>query len=173
MTEDNLLEDSMEDSESVPRVSKPTLRLSKGAMPMVLVWNIKYNEEGTMSEWMYEVLSPQVVRVNQPLACFGTDTMGYDTVSLSAQEGLQEIEVDADDGLRITDVFISQEKDSAYALVECEDSPGRRIVKGRLLEVGSLIQQFVTPHICQRQCTLKYFGHDTGLNVCIIHGQLT
>ena len=126
------------------------------------------------SREIVEILSPNVIRVDSPLTEFtGADTVAHDTFSMEAQEGLRVVELDADDELHITDVFISQEKDSEYALVEDTDSPGKRVVKGRLLEVGSVNLRFDTPYICQLQCNLKYFGHDNGLNVCLIHGHLT
>ena len=114
-----------------------------------------------------DVLSPTEIRVESIILLENIP------IVMAAQESLQVVELDADDVLKITDVFISQEKDSEYALVKDEDVPGQRIVKGRLLEVGSVNIQFATPFICTLNGSLKYFGHDNGLNVCLIHGLLT
>lgn len=115
-----------------------------------------------------EVISPTEIRVAGDYLL-----MGNRAFTMEAQEGLRVVELDADDTLNITDVFVSQEKDSEYAVVEGEDAPGRRVAKGRLLEVGSINLRFDTPFIGCAQNTLKYFGHDNGLNVCLIHGYIT
>lgn len=118
-----------------------------------------------------EVISPYRISIYGAIEP-GTMEEGV-TFSMAGQESLQALELDVNDKLRITDVFISQEKDSGYALVEGSDSPGLRLVKGRLLEMGSVNLRFETPYVCQPQSTLKYFGHDNGLNVCLVHGFIT
>jgi len=151
----------------------PTRILAVGASPFIQAMTgstILFAENG--SRVITEVFSSRVIYIDSPLLV-DPDTVLDDTISMAAQGGLREIELDANDELRITDVFLSQEKDSEYALVEGEDSPGRRVAKGRLLKVGSINLQYKTPHICQRQCALKYFGHEDGLNVCIIRGNIT
>ena len=83
---------------------------------------------------------------------------------------LQAVELNPEDEFNITDVFISQNKDSAYAVVAGTDSPGERIVKGRLLEMGSVNVRFETPFITRPNGQLVYIGDDNGLNVALIHG---
>lgn len=97
--------------------------------------------------------------------------MDNEAFTIEAQAKLREVELDEDDELRVTNVFVSQEKDSEYSVVVDEDSPGRRLAKGRLLETGSINRSFNTPIVVWG--TLKYFGHDNGLNVCLITGYIT
>ena len=123
---------------------------------------------GVGSYHIIEVNGPNGIKIDQVIL-LEDDT----PITIAAQESLQAVELDTDDVLEVTDVFISQEKDSEYALVQNTDTPGQRIVKGRLLEMGSINKQFTTPFICTVGGGLKYFGHDTGLNVCLIHGRLT
>ena len=99
--------------------------------------------------------------------------MADEAFSLAGEEGLRAVTRDDDDILFITDVFLSQEKDSEYVVVEDTDAPGQRLIKGRLLEMGSVNLRFETPFVCRPGKAIKYFGHDTGLNVCVIHGYIT
>ncbi len=123
---------------------------------------------GVGSRIIIDVVSRVSITVDEPIVLLENTP-----ITMGAQESLRTVEFDDDDVLKITDVFISQEKDSQYALVKDEDVPGQRIVKGRLLEVGSVNIQFKTPFICTLNGSLKYFGHDNGLNVCLIKGLLT
>jgi hypothetical protein len=97
--------------------------------------------------------------------------MVNEAFTMDGQESLRVIELDENDELHVTDVFISQEKDSKYAIVVGEDVPGQRLAKGRLLETGSINCQLKTPFVSRG--ILKYYGHDVGLNVCLINGYIT
>lgn len=118
--------------------------------------------------------SKEILRVisSTEIQVFGDlSEMKDEVFAMAAQEGLRIVELDMNDELHITDIFLSQEKDSEY--IVGEDVPGKRIIKGRLLEMGSVNLRFVTPFVCSPNGVLKYFGHDNGLNVCIIHGYIT
>ena len=118
-----------------------------------------------------QVISSTEIFVDSAVSFVVNERPTSDTFSIEAQESLQVITLDANDELNVTDVFVSQEKDSQYAVVVDEDVPGKRLVKGRLLETGSISRQLKTPFVSRG--VLKYFGHDIGLNVCLIHGYIT
>ena len=80
---------------------------------------------------------------------------------------------EANDTLAITDISISQDKDTSYALVAGADEPGKQIIRGNLLELGSVHIAFVQPFVCLPGDILKYFGHSEGDNICLIHGFIT
>lgn len=113
----------------------------------------------------------EVISSNEIMVIGDFTLMNKEAFTMEAQESLQVIELDANDELNVTDVSVSQEKDSQYAVVVDEDAPGKRLAKGRLLETGSISQQFRTPFVSR--CPLKYFGHTEGLNICLIHGYIT
>lgn len=112
------------------------------------------------------VVEPNRIQIDRifPLMINEAFTMG-------SQESLREIELDGNDELIITDIFVSQEKDSEYAVVVGEDAPGKRLAKGRLLETGFISRQLKTSFVSRG--VLKYFGHNNGLNVCLINGHIT
>ncbi len=120
-----------------------------------------------------EVLSVSEIRVNRSLSWLVGDDRAGDTFSIAGQESLREVVLGPSDTLHITDVFLSQEKKSRYAVVVNDDTPGRRLTKGHLPESGSVNMRFETPFVCEVDGVLRYFGHDNGLNVCLIHGYIT
>lgn len=123
------------------------------------------------SRTITEVISSKEIFVDSNVLFLVDERYTNDMFSIAAQESLQEIELDDNDELNVTDIFVSQEKDSQYAVVVDEDVPGKRLAKGRLLETGSISRQLKTPFVSRG--VLKYFGHDVGLNVCLIHGYIT
>lgn len=120
---------------------------------------------------IFEVISSTEIRVDSEVSFLVDGQRTNDTFSIDAQESLREITLDVNDELNVTDVFISQEKDSQYAVVVDDDVSGKRLAKGRLLEIGSMNRQLKTPFVSRG--VLKYFGHSEGLNVCLIHGYIT
>lgn len=118
-----------------------------------------------------EVISSTKIFVDSPVSFLVGEQATSDTFSIDAQESLREITLDANDELNVTDVFVSQEKDSEYAVVVDEDVPGKRLAKGGLLETGYINRQLKTPFVSRG--VLKYFGHDSGLNICLINGYIT
>lgn len=125
---------------------------------------ITFVDRGSMS--IIKVVSANVIEVVDDVSL-----MVNEAFTMAAQESLREIELDSNDELNVTDVFVSQEKDSEYAVVVDEDAPGKRLVKGQLLETGSDSRQLKTPFVSRG--VLKYFGHNEGLNVCLINGYIT